>query len=821
MSTDEKSDIPVPVIQTSFKCHYTYEPTIRQTQLTIEVPDEAKISNELSGLIEKLQHKDEALSSREDELYKQLVSSIPLPQGDGNITARPLLERRNVVIKIIRSSYENSYSNLTGLVDHFKPKRLEELREKINQLRQKTPDLILCAITGVAGCGKSELAKAYTLELYKSLCVFTWRLDPDPDSSDNKSNSAALYKGAYSKLLYNFGVQESKAYDHETPEQIHQRTLLILWKRISQYREWVLIFDNAGTYDDIKQYLPIDLSIQGLIIITSQNSYFLKRNIEANFSINQGLDQNEAIQLLKELSKRQEETEIVSLNVVKDLDFSPLAIRIAGCYIRNVNITFERYTQLLKKNVHESRVHMIGGSSFISQSTQDNNRTITLETAIQISLKKVEESNPFLLDVLKYCGYLANEDIPLNLLIELCNSTLPKDREDIEEELKILMTGNNNYSLLTYNEEKKSCYLHRSTQATIRNIISSPTEIIRKAMVSTLGLYPFNEYLIDSLKICKEMIPHFFALTQHVISNPVTTQLLITEISNVFLVLGQLGYQFSQYSLGTQCLQDGWKLTQMSSNINLPIQIKILRYMGQIKYLSGEYRKSRQYLEKALKIGKIAYKLIDWELAQVYNRLAQTLRLEPTSSVAEALETFQQAKQICMKCISSTDAQLQLAFTYRGIGYCLRDNKQFEQALSYFNQSVNLYELYVGNTHPFTASVYQAIGTLGLFTSQENFANVGVDYHASVKYLERSLPVYISAYGATSNHVADSYDGLSRLLYTSGDRKDWECALEYRNHVIEIYLQIWGETSQNLISSYGLKDKILQKLSSNLDIKTS
>ena len=157
MNTDEKSDVPSVLGQIGIKCHYTYKPTVRQTQLIIEVPDNAKLSNELSVLIEKLRHPDDVLNSTEERLYKQLLTSIPLSEPDQSIDANPLFDRRNVVIKITKSSERNKVdlrgkknSNLTAIVSHFKSQRLRELCQRINKLKEENSSLVLCAITGVA-----------------------------------------------------------------------------------------------------------------------------------------------------------------------------------------------------------------------------------------------------------------------------------------------------------------------------------------------------------------------------------------------------------------------------------------------------------------------------------------------------------------------------------------------------------------------------------------------------------------------------------------------------------------------------------------------
>ena len=815
MSTDEKSNVPSLLEQTGIKSNYTYEPTISQTQLIIEVPDDARLSNELSVLIEKLRHPDDLLTTRQEELYQQLLASIPPAEIDRFIITRPLLERRNVVIKISKSSEQNKpdfrgkkNSNLTAVVSNFKSKRLEELRQRINELEQEASGLILCATTGVAGSGKSELAKAYAWELPRSPDVFRWRLDPDPDTTDNKATKVS-YQQAYSELIYNFGIQSTKVYETETPEQMHRRLLSMLWQKINQYPKWIIIFDNAESYTDIKDYLPTDPCIKGLILITTRQSHFLKDKLEANFSLNQGLEEKEAIQLLTELSGQHEEEG--ARNLVKELDHSPLGTRIAGCYIQNMGTTFETYTRFLQTSVHEKIIDRMGGPEFTSQATQDAKRTTTLQMALQFSITKVKESHPLLFTVLQYCGYLANENIPLDLLVQLYEPSEQKT-EEVEEELRALMVGKENYSLLTYDVKNQSCYLHRTTQVIIRGLTPSEIKVVQKLAAVILRSYPYDEYSIQRVKLGQGMVLHLVALLQWIRSDPERASALMTQRLQLGLVLAQLLQSLDQYVSALQYLQEMRDIVPASSDANLEIQVEILRFMGRIRYYLRQYEKAKIDLNRAFKI----HGQTDWKSAQIYNDLGNILRQDPRSEEGKALEAFHKAEQICEKCRSvSKDSKnlcLQLAESHLGVGRCLSRSKNPIGALEYLEKALAIRQQYLGPDHPQTATVYENLGTLCLATNQEMFADIGIDYRTSLQYLEKALLISKATYGPSSHRAAMAYQRRSCLLYVSQNPQDWERALQDLNQTIEIYGQILSLTSEDLITFLYWKGRILEKL---------
>ena len=720
-------------------------------------------------------------------------------------------------------------NNLTRIVTHFKGKRLEELSERINKLKGKSSELVLCAITGIAGCGKSELAKAHTWQsLSESQNVFRWRLDPDPDSDASNNNATEVsYQQAYSALLYNFGISQIRAYETETSEQMHQRLVSMIWQEINQYQQWIVIFDNAVSYADIVKYLPIDLKTTGQILVTTQNPRFFTGNKEENFSINKGLDQNDAIRLLQEISCRNDEDMTISQNIVKKLDYSPLGIRIAGSYISNVEgTTFTNYIQILEYDLKEQILKTMG-EDFIYQAVIDPVRKDTLQHTIHLSILKVREYNLRLFRLLEFCAYLANEDIPFESLLELFKD-LDQDSNLIEGYLRAMLVGRGTYSLLTYDSETRSCYMHRTTQVMVRKLVPSPLEVINKTINVILKLYPYDEYSIAKLKKCQKMEPHFLALSQHITVNSEIAKVLIVGHIQLLLTLGQLGHKFSRLSQTLEYLQKAWDLTQMSPDDNLVIQVEILRYLGDTRRYMGQFETARRYLNQAIEIGQKCYGP-DWHLARIYNSLGYILHWDPDATDEQSLLAYRQAEQICTESSStSRDSKLQLAHSYRGIGLCLRNMHNFLRGFKYYNQALKLYQEHLGEVHPLTAVMYQElgilwsytinvkynvdVGILGLYSNIEHKVDIDIDYSTSLRYMEHQLRINIETIGPMSYEVALSYCWLSNLLYIGPNEVDWNRALECREHEINILTKILGIYFQELIISYYVKGRILQRL---------
>ena len=700
-------------------------------------------------------------------------------------------------------------NNLGPIVDHFKSGRLDELMEKIKLLRQKKRRLTLCAITGPAGSGKSELAKAYIAK-YSNVTTsfFGWRLTPDPVNNSYFPNVSTSYQQAYSALLHNFSMQQLKAYETETFEEVRNRLLLMVWRRINRYTQWIVIFDNAESYNDIKKYLPSETFLNGLILVTSQQSNFVKDDSDANFSIDEGLEAIEAVQLLKELSQRQDENAVISLSLVKELDFSPLAIRIAGCYIRNVgDITFEMYIKILRQGLTEKVIQLIGGSEFVVQVSQDNERIMTLEMTLEITLNRIKVYNPLLFGVLQYCAYLDNEDIPLDVVIELYR-TADSNTIELEQNLRLLDLGKDNYSLLKYNIRQKSYSIHRTTQYVIRRMTGSPSEIVRKLIVVVVEMYPFNEYSVEKLSRSKKVASHLLALKEASRLDP----LLLEQYIDLLLLLGQISTLSSQYLVALQYLEHTWNLTQTSKIGHSRIDCLVLQYQGYNKYYLEDYKECQRLLRFSL------YRCIstDWHRVWSYNLLGHCLLHDHSNmdGIKHALHAYKTALEIAINSVDpSEEILIEMANSYVGIGSYFESTRNFSLAIENYNQCLYIHIEKIRRPSPDLTNCYMKLGTIGLKSDLAKFTDFGINHSTSITYVKNAIDLETQSFGSKTIHVVHSYYWLSRLILSDeSTSRSLEDALTYIDRAIETNIQIFGNTSRKLTLLYFVKTQILQQL---------
>jgi tetratricopeptide (TPR) repeat protein len=727
-------------------------------------------------------------------------------------------KRHNRYFEVTDKSLERpeskAHSNLTTIVDHFKRKRLVELKNLMQPFTvSKSKNLLQCVIVGVGGCGKTELAKAYALEYGSTSSeVFGWRFYPDATSDLDQGIS---YQQTYSSLLENFNMTFAKAFHDEELEHMYQRLNCMVWQKISRYPKWIVIFDSAESYTDIEKYLPPDSSIHGIIMITTRRSDFVMNDETINFRLG-GLDETEAVELLKEISDRDKESDTHSLNLVRILNCHPLAIRTAGYYLRHVRrTTFEQYNLLLHEHCDTNTDNAMSSM-------------ILSDLVLNLLLDEIRKSDVSLFRLLQSCAFINDEDIPVQLLSRLYADSVKDDtdksltsrlwRQICNKNVQKLSNEFNirvrtDYSSLTYDPLYQSFKIHRDTQSAIRNCVAVNYQVglIRRLVGTTIEMYPFNPYSVEQLRLCHKMEPHFVALMKRIQSNQ-NAQALRTEHLQLLLILGEITFTFSQYVRASEYLESALQIAESESSSNLELRVEILRHLGNTNYILGGRTESLGYLHRSLRCGYSTYKSIDWRLARIHNDLGYIY--VGLNLFDEALESLEKAAKSLQETNSdSRERNLERARLCHCKAQCYQERKDLEAARVSWEQALNLMRSEVNDTHPYVAGIYLSLAGLGVSADQNHFVDVGIDYPSAKEYVNKSLSSYLMIYGLYSSQMSSAYYLLGRLLYLSKNHSDWDLALKALQQSIRIEAEIMGLNSSKLMQSYYWKAEVLGTLS--------
>ena len=281
-------------------------------------------------------------------------------------------------------------------------------------------------------------------------------------------------------------------------------------KRLKNFKDnWLLIVDNVVKMSEIIQFLPQleDEDWQGgQVLITTQDMSSIPSNssFSVHISVSQGMNPIESCEFLADLSGMVENEDFVN-EVAEKLDYQPLALASAAFYVKQLRkskaspqFTWKDYLKKFdegKRNLTEMKLSKVNQAY-----------SLTMSTAVLLSVKMFAESDPILKHAFTLFSFLSHKPLPLDIIarfvigIEKCN-----DEQNVR--LQILQC-----SLILSSENRKSVLisLHRVVHDSIKLYISNDIEVNTRPRVPlyVLQLLLEHKHVLENGTV---LIPHLEA----------------------------------------------------------------------------------------------------------------------------------------------------------------------------------------------------------------------------------------------------------------------------------------------------------------------
>lgn len=193
------------------------------------------------------------------------------------------------------------------------------------------------------------------------------------------------------------------------------------------------------------------------------------------------------------------ETVQASLELVKTLEYLPLAVSHAASYIREMDITPARYLKMFNEG-EEKRTRLLKHT--YEDLARDSGQTNTVLTTWRISFEQLERDSPASTNLLKLMGSLYYQDIPQYVLQQ-------GDLAD-EDDFDIVVAPLVGFSLIQKSRERKSFSMHRLIYIAIKAWTQTLEwdRVAVKLLANVFPRFESDNVTVEYRSKCSRLLPH-------------------------------------------------------------------------------------------------------------------------------------------------------------------------------------------------------------------------------------------------------------------------------------------------------------------------
>ena len=638
----------------------------------------------------------------------------------------------------------------------------EQDLEHLNQQLQRHNEVVIAAVEGMGGVGKTELAIQYSL-LHLQLNTYPggicWLRAREQDIGLQIVNFART----------DLGLQPPE--DLELPDRVRW-----CWKHW-QEGNTLIVLDDVKNYSEIKPYLPPQPS-QFKVLITTR----LKLDLPSSLYL-EVLSEQDALELLTQLigeEKVNQELE-TARELCQRLGYLPLALQLVGRYVkkRRISLTEELGRLEGKGLAHRSLI------------VKENDPTWTLnikrgvEAAFELSWEELSEPAQQLGCLL---SLFALAPIPWSLVESAAVGQDSEELEDVRVELENLhlLEGEDTYQLHQLIQEflrKKQNNLSNADKQKSNfcmAIVEVATKIPQTPTLSEItSLIPFIPHLAEAVTVYQNWLRD-------------------EDLISPFMGLGRFYQGQGAYAQALPWRKQCVSVARERLGEDYPDVAESLNSLGELYYFQGRYSEAEPLFRQALELRKRLLGEDHPDVAESLNNLAQLYKVQVRYTEAEPL--LREALELYKRLLGEDHPSV--ALSLNNLAALYDSQGRYQKAEPLYLEALALRKRLLGKDHPDVAF------------SLNNLAKL---YHSQGRY-DEAEPLALEALALNKrllgeNHpdVALSLNNLATLYRSQGRYDEAEPlaleALELRKRVLgENHLDV-AESLNNLAKLYDLQGR--------------
>jgi tetratricopeptide (TPR) repeat protein len=630
--------------------------------------------------------------------------------------------------------------NFTG-----RGKAMAELRQA---LTGKAAADRIQVVFGPSGIGKSQLAAEFAYKHKFDYEIVWWLRADEP---------ASLALGAR-QLAERLGFHFRDATSAQDIQHLLRRVL-------AQRQNWLLVFDNASSPADVKEYLPAPVT--GHVVVTSRSTNW--PNFGGSLPLGT-LSRGEAISLLRKRTARNDSNESAS-KLCQALGDLPIAVDQAAAVIAQKHISFVTYLAGFESLWAE----------LLTSGRHWGDCPDAVAMALELSLRQLEQSSPGAAEMLALCAFLAHEQITRPFLA----SSAPYVAAPLSGALADAMTLDASLALLgthsMLHAGEHAIAAHPLVASFVRTRMSAETR--RRwtdvALQRVAAAFVYQSQDVSTWSSCGEVLPHVLAVAEH----GEREQVGLADVARLLDDAGRYLHRMAHFAQAKDLFARAIAIYERVCGISHPKVSFVANNLGRVMTRLGDHAAAQKYFERALEIDRGTYGHDDPHTATVVNNYA--MALHALGDAAAAREHFERALEVYESHYGPD--HVKTAGVLNNLGFVAYELGDLEAAQSCLERALQITEASVGPSHPTVASV---LGNLA------NVRRALGDARQALADLQRALAIDEAAYGVSHPDVARDLYWLGLLLESTSD---YEAARDCFERSLAIDEAVYGPEHRQLV----------------------
>jgi tetratricopeptide (TPR) repeat protein len=552
--------------------------------------------------------------------------------GDGMISAAPIQPPTRQIPEI--------WGDVPPRNPYFTGREalLNELHDAMGVSREAA--VLPQALYGLGGVGKSQVAIEYVYRYSREYDVVWWI-----PAEENTQILSSL-----TRLAQALGLGVSPEANNAVPAvQDALNTGKI------EYARWLLVFDNAESINEVRRFFPTGGA--GKVLVTSRSPEWARvaRAIEVDV-----FARDESKALLRNHAPELSDDDTIRLGTA--LGDLPLALQQAGAWLAATGMSVDEYLSLLEAK----RLELLDDAS--------PPWSTSVAAAWNVSLDRLDRTNPAALQLLQICSFFSSEPIPREFF---ASGSIPAITEPLDETLRDpIKLGRairdiQRYALAKFDHRTNALQVHRLMQTVLAGRVDeSRRQLMRAGAHSVLASSnPHDPARQSRWGRYEALLPHVRASAAVTSTDPEVMRLVFDSVTFLF----HWGDRWGSLTMAEEAYGN-WRARLGEAH---PETLRLAKFVGYLHAQVGKFQSAVELFRNTFKlyvehVGEEDEHALDAMLLVAYSHRI-------TGDFQRAKELDEKAHRICQRLFGEDDPVTLRAAHNLGVSLSL--NGEFQRSI--------------------------------------------------------------------------------------------------------------------------------------------